>query len=97
MGKAKTLGSKDLIFKTNILTINNIEVLLKELEQLPQKSSNAAKTDQLTVRVRYMPWEYVPNLPTQFQSDVQNDDPLNIGMQTDFLLLKSLLYGNQYY
>jgi hypothetical protein len=68
---------------------------VNQLQELPLSCAKTPLQEKQTVRVRYMPWKYVPNLPTKFKSDVDKDDPLNTAVQTGFLQLKALIQGIQ--
>lgn len=96
-GSAQIIGPTNLLSTPLITSIDDIQTLLDDVKKMPSICANADPKNLGYVRVRYMPWKFVDQLPDQWKSDVDQDDKKNIAVQSDFLRLKSLLQANAKY
>lgn len=94
-GSTEVIGPTTLAIQNIISNTTELEKLVNQLQELPKSCAKYSLQEQQTVRVRYMPWKYVPNLPEKFKSDVDKVDPLNTAVQTGFLQLKALIQGTE--
>ncbi len=96
-GSAQIIGPTNLLSTPLITSIDDIQTLMNDVKNMPSICANADQRNLGCVRVRYIPWTLVDQLPSKWKSDVDQDDPKNIAMQSDFLRLKSLIQANQNY
>jgi hypothetical protein len=96
-GSAQIVGPTNLLSTPVITSIDDIQTLMNDVKNMPSICANADQRNLGYVRLRYMPWKFVDRLPDQWKSDVDQDDPKNLAVQSDFVRLKSLIQANEMY